>query len=76
MPPGSTYLPDASITLSACISSVVPMTAIFSSSTRTSPRYWSDAVTIVPFLISVFMMVGIVDCRLRIADKLANLQPA
>src|SRR5437773_10732863 len=31
----------------------MPMTAIFSSSTSTSPPYWSVAVTTVPFLISV-----------------------
>src|SRR6185295_8266645 len=31
----------------------MPMTAIFSSSTSTSPLYWSVAVTTVPFLISV-----------------------
>ena len=49
MPPGSTYLPEASIVLSACISSELPMTVIFSSSTSTSPVYWSEAVTTVPF---------------------------
>src|SRR6185295_13275810 len=35
------------------MSSDMPMTAIFSSSTSTSPLYWSVAVTTVPFLISV-----------------------
>ena len=42
MPPGSTYLPVASITLStlaAGMSSAVPMAAIFSPSTSTSPWY-------------------------------------
>src|SRR5262249_8207535 len=57
MPPGRTYLPAASITLSApwttSSASDDPMSAIFSPSISTSPRYRSTAVTTVPPLITV-----------------------
>src|SRR5438034_6619855 len=56
IPPGSTYLPVASIVLSAAMSSDDPIVEIFSSSTSTSPLYLSVAVTTVPFLISVRMV--------------------
>src|SRR5438105_3977641 len=56
IPPGSTYLPVASIVLSAATSSDDPIVEIFSSSTSTSPVYVSVAVTTVPFLISVRMV--------------------
>ena len=39
MPPGSTYLPLASMTLSAGMVSAVPMVVIRSPSTNTSPAY-------------------------------------
>src|SRR3990172_5399127 len=54
IPPGTTNMPAASITLSAGPSRLTPTAAMVSSSIRTSPRYRSVAVTPVPFLISVF----------------------
>ena len=39
MPPGRTYLPLASMTLSAGMVSAEPIVVIFSPSTRTSPMY-------------------------------------
>src|SRR5438874_3379424 len=79
MPPGSTYLPAASITLSACMSSVVPMTAILSSSMRTSPAYWSDAVTIVPCSIRVrifwtFSLQALCSHKINLQSSIFNLK--
>ena len=47
-------------------------TAIFSSSTSTSPLYWSTAVTTVPFLISVRMSSALIDCSL-VATRRASI---
>src|SRR5437867_8610563 len=56
MPPGMTYLPVASMRLAPAAFSPLPIMAIFSPSTSTSPLYVSAAVTIVPLVMSVFGM--------------------
>ena len=55
--PGITHLPAASMVRSAAVDEArsVPMSAICSPSTRTSPVVVASALTMVPLVMSVFM---------------------